>query len=67
MSQLRSLILLCQISMAGHVAHTKKKALYFQECQCILHGSTNWEHHFYVSNWREARHFMMVNQATKDM
>ena len=43
----------------------KKSTLF--ECQCILHGSTNWEHHFYVPNWREARHFTMVSQATKDM
>ena len=43
MSQLRSLILLCQISMAGHVAHTKKKALYLSVnvfCMEVLIGNT---------------------------
>ena len=51
--------------MAAQVAQTKKNALF--EGQCILHGSTNWGHYFYVSNWRQARHFMMVIRATKDM
>ena len=43
----------------------KKNTLF--EGQCILHGSTNWGHCFYVSDWRQARHFMMVIRATKDV
>ena len=35
--------------------HDQKCPLF--ECQCIKHESTNWGHCFYVSYWRQGRHF----------
>ena len=40
----------------GNKKRDGKKSTLF-DCRGIYHESTNWEHYFYVSNWRRDRHF----------